>query len=314
MARRRHDRGSPERELARTLQVDDGDSLRARALAAAEQRKRRPMLVVVMGDDVGERARVSSSSFLIGRVPGAGLVLRDPRVSSRHCRIEDRGDGYALIDLGSTNGTAINGELVTGERALSPNDKIEVGDTVIRFELQDHADAAYDDAVRRMIDIDDLTGLYQRRRFDRELAALLDESLHDDVPLGLLVMDLDGLKAINDTHGHLFGAYVIAESGRAIGETIPEGSIAARFGGDEYVVACPGMDVAGAEAVGRAIHAAINTRAFVKDGITLKPGISVGVAAFPTHGGEPEHLFQCADRALYEAKRSGKNRVAVCPG
>lgn len=271
------------------------------------------MLVVILGDDVGERARVTGSSFSIGRVPESDLMLTDPRVSSRHCVIEDRGDGFALVELGSTNGTSVNGADVDEERALHPNDKIEVGDTVIRFELQDAVDRAYDEVVQRLIDIDDLTGLYQRRRFDRELAELLDEAEHDQASLGLLVMDLDGLKGINDTHGHLFGAYVIAESGKAIGEVIPEGAIAARFGGDEYVVACPGMDLAGAEAVARAVHAAINTRPYEKDGVSLRPGISVGVAAYPTHATDAEHLFTCADRALYDAKRSGKNRVCVCP-
>jgi two-component system, cell cycle response regulator len=249
---------------------------------------------------------------LLGRGHEADLVLTDPRVSSRHCRLEDRGDGFAVVELGSTNGTRVNGEAVQGERALRSGDKLEIGDTVIRFELQDAVDRAYDEVVQRLIDVDDLTGLYQRRRFDRELAALLQRARAASEPLGLLVMDLDGLKAINDAHGHLFGAYVIAESGRAIGEALPEGAIAARFGGDEYVVACPGEGREGAAEVARAIHHAVNARHYEKDGVRLRPGVSIGVAAFPADAPDAERLFVCADRAMYAAKRRGKNRVCVC--
>lgn len=298
-------------EVARTLQVTDADSLRHRALAAAEERNRRPMCVVILGDDVGERARVDGSSFQIGRSSSCDLVLTDPRISSRHCRIEDRGDGFALVDLGSTNGTSCNGARVDGERVILPNDKIEVGDTVIRFEIQDAIDAAYDEAMQRLIHIDDLTGLYQRRRFDRELEELIVRARNETQLLGMLVLDLDGLKTINDTHGHLFGAYVIATTGKLIGQAIPAESIAARFGGDEYVVACPELDLGATLAVAKAIHAAVNEHAYVREGVTLNPGISIGVTCFPEHAQDRVSLFSCADRALYAAKRGGRNRACV---
>jgi len=297
--------------VARTLQVTETDDLRNRALAAAEERKRRPMLVVILGDDLGARERLVGSSFTIGRSSRADLVLRDPRISSRHCMIEDRGDGFALLDLGSTNGTSINGVRVDEERFLVPNDKIEVGDTVIRFELHDAVDAAYDEELQRLIHIDDLTGLYQRRRFDDEVTDLFARCQDTADPLGMLVLDLDGLKSINDTHGHLFGAHVIAETGKLIGANLPEDAIAARFGGDEYVVACPGLDLERTIAVAETIHAAVQTHEYVKDGVTLKPGISIGVACFPEHAREPVALFSCGDRALYAAKRRGRNQVAV---
>jgi len=269
------------------------------------------MCVVILGDDVGERARVTGSSFLIGRSQSCDLALTDQRISSRHCRIEDRGDGFSLIDLGSTNGTSCNGALVNGERVIVPNDKIEVGDTVIRFEIQDAVDAAYDDAMQRLIHIDDLTGLYQRRRFDQELEELLVSARNESLALGMLVLDLDGLKGINDTHGHLFGAYVIAATGKLIGATIPTQSIAARFGGDEYVVACPDHDLAATVEVAHSIHEAVNTHDYLREGIRLKPGISIGVTSFPDHARDPVALFSCADRALYAAKRGGRNRVCT---
>ncbi|MCA9606298.1 MAG: GGDEF domain-containing protein [Myxococcales bacterium] len=300
-----------EDDVARTLQVGDGDSLRHRALAAAEERKRRPSFVVILGDDVGERKRMTGSSFVFGRGSRADLLLRDPRVSSKHCLVEDRGDGFALVDLGSTNGTSVNGAKVLEERMLEPNDRIEVGDSVIRFELMDAVDVAYEEALQRLIHIDELTGLYQRRRFDRELEELLARARNTNLPLGMLVLDLDGLKTINDTHGHLFGAYVIAETGKLIGRVLPEGAIAARFGGDEYVVACPDHDLEATAQVADRIHAAVGAFRYEREGVRLGPGISIGVAAFPQHAKDREALFSCADRALYAAKRAGRNRVCI---
>jgi len=303
---------STDEEVARTLQIDDGESLRHRALAAAAQVKRRPTLVVVLGEDVGRRARVRESSLVVGRSHSVDLTLTDPRVSSRHCRIEDRGDGWALVELGSTNGTSVNGSAVDGEVKLHPNDKIEVGDSVLRFELQDAADQAYDELVERLIDIDDLTGLYVRRRFDREVEELMRGARVRGEPLGMLVMDLDGLKAINDAHGHLFGAYVISESGKLIGATIPDAAIAARFGGDEFVAAFPGLDLDASRAIAEGILAAVLSHGYEKDGVSLSPGISIGVAAFPEHAPDAVALFRRADEAMYEAKRNGKRRVCVC--
>ena len=304
------DSSNPPRTLlsvTSTLPLDDGDSLRRHVLSSAIAEARRPVLVVVLGADVGQRSRVSNG-FTIGRVAESDMILTDPRVSSRHCRVEDRGDGWVIVDLGSTNGTRVNGERVT-ERKLTPNDKVDVGDTVLRFELQDAADQAYDEAVQRLLHIDDLSGLYVRRRFDPELDQMLREAAVTRFPVGLLVMDLDGLKSINDTHGHLFGAYVIAESGKVIGRELPEKAIAARFGGDEYVAACHGFDLAATHACGEQIRAAIGAHRFEREGIRLQPGISIGVAAFPEHGRSREALFHCADAALYQAKRAGKNTV-----
>jgi diguanylate cyclase (GGDEF)-like protein len=125
-------------------------------------------------------------------------------------------------------------------------------------------------------------------------------------------MDLDGVKGINDTHGHLFGAHVIGESGKLIGRIIAGRGIGCRFGGDEYLAAFSGLDTASAVQIGEQIRQAIAAHPFEKDGIPLRPGISIGAASFPDDTAEGARaLFQRADEALYRAKQGGKNRVCV---
>lgn len=266
----------------------------------------RPVLVVMSGNDVGLRVCLDRT-LLIGRDPTADVVLSDALVSWHHARVEDRGDSWTLVDLGSTNGTTLNGERCR-EGVLQAHDKIVLGGTILRFELQDGVEQAYNQVVERMLNVDDLSGLFVRRKFDAELAVMIDAARRTPSPVSLLVMDLDGVKAINDTHGHLFGAYVIGESGRVIGQVIGTRGIASRFGGDEFLAALPGRDVEAAVRIGEQIRQAINMHPFEREGIALRPGISIGVAAFAGEG-DVGALFQRADKALYRAKQSGKNRV-----
>jgi diguanylate cyclase (GGDEF)-like protein len=251
-----------------------------------------------------------TGNALLGRDPDAALVVSDPGVSWHHALIEDRGDHYAIVDLDSTNGTYVNG-VQSRETVLRPGDKLRLGKTVVRFEMQDEADAAYTEAIAQLVNIDDLTGLYQRRRFDDELETLVDAARVGSRNVGLLAMDLDGVKAINDRHGHLFGAYTISEAGKLIGAEIHPPCIACRFGGDEYIAALPDHDADATLSVAKRIHARIAEHPFVHEGVVLRPGISIGVATFPKDAGNAVDLFKAADAALYKAKRGGKNRIEV---
>jgi two-component system, cell cycle response regulator len=289
-----------------TVRIEDSNDFRS-TIAKGLKSDFAPMLVVIAGPDVGTSMRLERTVTL-GRGRGADEVLTDASVSTTHVRIEDRGDAWAVVDLGSTNGTRVDDELVT-EALLQHDTKIQIGTTILRFEIRDETDQAYGELVERLISIDDLTGLYQRRFFDRELGGLLATEASD---VALLVMDLDGIKRLNDTHGHLFGAHVIGEAGRRIGRILAEvpGAFGARFGGDEYTVAAPRVPRAAALALAERLRAAIADSAYTKDGIELRVGVSIGLAVTPEDGTTAVSLFQRADAAMYRAKAAGKNRVA----
>jgi diguanylate cyclase (GGDEF)-like protein len=292
--------------VPRTLPASESPDL------ANEVRRRikaphRPVLVVLSGNEMGKRV-VVERSLLIGRDPDADLMLTDALVSWHHARIEDRGDSWTLVDLDSTNGVIVNG-VALSERVLASNDQIVIGGTAISFELQDAVKQAFNESVEHMLNIDDLSGLFVRRKFDSELERLVNVARQQKESLVLLVMDLDGVKKINDTHGHLFGAYVIGEAGRVIARVIQGQGVGCRFGGDEYLAALSELDADGGVEVAQNILDAIGRHPFKKDGIALAPGISIGVAAFPEDAADPTSLFEAADKALYRAKQSGKNRV-----
>jgi diguanylate cyclase (GGDEF)-like protein len=294
----------PERGVHKTVEYQAGDQALQRHLVAPRSHK---VLVAIAGPSLGQRFEVHQT-LTIGRHPNSDIALSDGQISSFHARLEDRGDSWTLVDLNSTNGTFVNGTRCT-EVALRAQDKVLLGETVLRFEVRDPLEQQYDAQVEQMMNIDDLSGLFVRRKFDAELARIVESAEGTGTSVGLLVMDLDGIKKINDAHGHLFGAYVIAEAGKLIGRTLGTRGIACRFGGDEYLAALPGLDLTATTDVGKEILAAIHQAPFVREGVVLKPGISIGVAAFPSSARDPISLFQRGDEALYRAKSAGKNTI-----
>jgi diguanylate cyclase (GGDEF)-like protein len=157
---------------------------------------------------------------------------------------------------------------------------------------------------------DDLTGLGNTRHFNR----VLPEILAHGGPVSLLVLDLDNFKPVVDTFGHLAGARTIAHIGKVIGALLRAGDVAARFGGDEFVVILPAADTVTAVRLAETIRRQIETCRFLEEGIDVS-GVtaSIGVATFPDHASDPESLFRAADTAMYVVKRGRKNAVGVTP-
>lgn len=278
--------------------------------AAAE--KAHALLTVIrgVGPDLG-RLVVVEGSVVLGRDPLCELPLKDRGISRHHARVTREGDGgYRLEDLGSTNGTRVDGQPASAPWPLRDGQKIFLGDTVVRFSLADQWDLDFHREVAQLVSTDPLTGLGSKRSFDDALDQALACGRELGEPLALLMMDLDRIKPINDRHGHLFGAHCIREAGRLIGETIGDSGQACRFGGDEFMAFLPGQGrAAGLEAAER-IRAAVESARMEKDGVPLSPTISIGVAAFPADAERVLDLTAAADRALYRAKAQGKNRVA----
>jgi len=155
---------------------------------------------------------------------------------------------------------------------------------------------------------DDLTGLGNTRHFNRLLPELVAHG-----PVALLVLDLDNFKTVVDTYGHLVGSRTIAYLGKIIGHLVRPGDVAARFGGDEFVVILPDTDIETARSIAETIRAAVEAVSTLDgNGIDISTiTASVGVAVSPDHGRTAEGLFKAADAAMYAVKRTKKNAVAV---
>lgn len=168
------------------------------------------------------------------------------------------------------------------------------------------------EAVARQSVTDPLTRLTNRRRFDEALAAEVERATRLGQPLGLVLLDLDDFKAVNDEHGHQEGDVVLREVARAVRRACRDIDIPARYGGEELAVILPGADLDGAyELAERVRHGVEALRVpFMEGEGTLRVTASLGVAAVPMTAQDGASLVAGADAALYRAKRDGKNRSA----
>ena len=154
---------------------------------------------------------------------------------------------------------------------------------------------------------DPLTGLGNLRALQRQIGRLLAVQKRYDHPFAVLLMDVDGLKRINDAHGHQAGDRVLMQVAMAMRRSIRSVDTAARLGGDEFCVLAPEQDAAKAMLLATRLGAAVRDEVAMPDEPAVS--MSIGVAACPEHGDEAEMLIDMADRAMYRAKASGEGAV-----
>jgi len=211
-------------------------------------------------------------------------------------RIEPGGRAYGLITAGRQ------------EREFSEDDR-----EILRS-LAGQATLALENVelhyqVRRQAVTDELTGLANHGRFQELLQTEMEEVRRYRYPVGLIMLDLDDFKSVNDTYGHPQGDVVLEHVARVLREASREVDIPARYGGEEMAVILPHTNLAGAYAIAERLRRAIQKLSIpMGDGQgTLQITASFGVAA--SLDGEREALISGADAALYVAKRRGKNRT-----
>ncbi|WDR05706.1 PleD family two-component system response regulator [Devosia rhodophyticola] len=157
---------------------------------------------------------------------------------------------------------------------------------------------------------DDLTGLYNRRYFDRHISLMLGKAQQQDRDMAVMMLDIDHFKQVNDSHGHDAGDIVLREFSQRMQRNIRGVDLACRFGGEEFVVLMPDTDVRQAESVAERVRVAVAETPFdIGSGKKLTVTVSLGVALNEGAADSPESLMKRADVALYRAKREGRNRV-----
>lgn len=158
---------------------------------------------------------------------------------------------------------------------------------------------------------DIMTGLYNRRYLMEQIEREFARSLRNKIAFSVIMIDLDGLKTVNDRFGHHGGDAILKELGKIIKADIRTSDVAGRLGGDEFMLLAPETDSSEACDIGERIRSQVEQYHTEIDGEELGASISVGVASYPSHASDVKELLQRADEAMYNAKRSGKNQVCL---
>jgi diguanylate cyclase (GGDEF)-like protein len=263
---------------------------------------------------MGRRYPLALGSLLIGRGTDCGILIDDHSVSRRHARIQPvsgtDGGGHAVIDLESTNGTFVNGNLVS-HHLLQDGDYLRIGNCIYRYLAGGNIEAEYHEEIYRLAIIDGLTDIPNKRYLLEFLGRELARSLRHERPLTVILFDIDRFKRINDEFGHLCGDYVLHELASALKKVIRTEELLARYGGEEFAAVLPECTREQAFQVGERFRSLVESQTFEFDQRTIPVTISVGFASIV--GKETvtvTDLLQQADEKLYEAKRNGRNRVA----
>jgi diguanylate cyclase (GGDEF)-like protein len=266
-------------------------------------------LVVIYGAELGKRIPLGQQPIECGRAIQTDIPLDDDAVSRRHARFAWTGSAYVVRDLGSTNGTLVNDQAVQ-ERPLRDGDQVKIGRTIFKFIFGGNIELSYHEEIYRLMTIDGLTRVYNKRSFDEALEREVSRSRRYHRYLSLLLFDIDHFKKINDSRGHLAGDAILRQLADLVSTNVRREDMIARVGGEEFALLVPEVAAEGARIVAEKLRAVIERATFKFEDQPIPVTASFGVACLPPNGtATAAELYQAADERLYEAKNTGRNRV-----
>lgn len=272
-------------------------------------------LVVYAGTQLGRVFPLNPGETTLGRNPQAGITLLDEEVSRLHAALKLAGDAadspVQIQDLGSTNGTLVNGKPVEGIHRLEVGDRIALGAHVLKLVAMDPLERSFHETLLDQSTKDTLTGLANRAASLAELQSRFDLSQRHNRPLSVVMCDLDYFKRINDSHGHGAGDLVLKSFGEVVRQKLRGSDLAGRIGGEEFIVVLPETEMEGALFLAERLRSGLEERTMPFSAGAVRVTCSLGVAERGREDRDAGVLLARADAALYRAKTEGRNRVVA---
>jgi diguanylate cyclase (GGDEF)-like protein len=308
-------RGRDEFALLGTAFNDMASQLQARLDELEDERGRLRDAITRFGEalaashDVGQLLRVIAEAAVEATGATGGRLVADGGDVVETGEPTAEGDMQTL-ELPITAGRETFGMLTLVGAHFSVEQRMTA------TSLASHAAIALENArlhriVERQALVDGLTGVSNRRHCEEALTSEIARADRLGTTLTLVLADLDDFKAINDEHGHATGDDVLREFAAVLRATLRDSDLAGRWGGEEFLLLLPGADAVGGAQLADRVRSSLAERSFLgNDGAVVSVTCSFGVAQHQA-GGDERDLFAAADRALYRAKREGKNRVEL---
>lgn len=271
-----------------------------------------PYLVMYTERNMGKRLDLSESKVTVGRSPEADITVDDKRVSKVHCTLQYQKGCIMVEDNNSTNGTFLNGQRID-KASVTTGALLQVGGTVMKIEFKNRTEVDYEDELLRKATTDALTGIANRHYFMNRSREELLFVKRANTLVGMVMMDIDHFKKVNDTYGHQAGDYVLSQFASLVDKRIRGEDIFGRYGGEEFAILMRGdMEPPGAKIFCERIRKTIEEFEFSFNGTLIPVTVSIGLCL--KNGGDVQtldELIHDADKALYKAKQSGRNRVEL---
>ncbi len=267
------------------------------------------LILIYGGPDLGKRFELTGDAT-IGRDGANEICIDMSFVSRQHARLTRRGNQWLIADLGSRNGTQVNGKPVDRETALDNGDQIKCGGAIFKYIAGGNVEALFHEEIYRMTIYDGLTKVHNKRYLLDFLEREIARARRYDSPLSLVMMDIDHFKALNDTHGHQAGDFVLEKVAAVLSRPVRREQLLARYGGEEFAVVLPELDAQQVRAFCESLRQKVEAETYLFEETPLTVTISVGAALLGERM-DGADLIKAADAQLYEAKRGGRNRVEM---
>ncbi len=306
---------TPGAAFAVYRQWDDGDDEQGSSttlVPVATRSRGRPRLTVMSGIHAGRVVSLDEKpEYILGRSEAADIRIEDSGVSREHCRIVHR-DGLLFVqDLDSRNGTILNGDPVAFV-PLNSGDRIHLGPSaVVQIGWLDDVEDGLLRSLYEASTRDPLTGAFNRRYFFQRLELEVGYARRHGTSLGVLMIDVDHFKSVNDTHGHAGGDLLLCAIRQAIADRVRAEDMLTRYGGEEFALLLRETPLALAFLLAERIRLNVERLAVPHAGETLRATVSIGVADLGEcdKAAPAEALVKRADERMYRAKSLGRNRV-----
>lgn len=291
------------------------DDSQSKVIEASNAGRERPILALLEGEIFTNQYKIDEPECFMGRDLTCKVVLSDTKSSRRHARLTYRNftdpaspPVIVLTDLGSTNGTFVNGARIT-EVELHDRDKILIGSTLFGYFIRDEKTLKADETLIRLASVDALTGLKNRGVFNVEIKREFDRARRYDRMVSLALFDIDHFKRFNDTYGHQAGDHVLRELGKLVMENIRSNDVAARYGGEEFAIILPETPAENAFIHAERLRKSIMNHSFSQEHTRPRVTVSIGLSGVEPTMESAADWIDGADRALYAAKSAGRNQV-----
>jgi diguanylate cyclase (GGDEF)-like protein len=268
-------------------------------------------LVQYSGAARGKSYILDAAEMVIGRSPKVDIVINEQSVSRSHAKCLQTVDSFDIEDMGSSNGTFLNNQRLSGRYTLKDGDIVRLGTILFKYYDHHNIEMLIVDDLYRMANIDNGTQIANKKNLIESLESEFKYSKTYARALSVIYFDLDHFKKQNDTYGHNAGDYILKDTAQLVKSVIRKEDIFGRFGGEEFVIILPNTDAKTAYAFAERVRSTIENHDFVFEGKTMKQTISLGVSQVNPDMKEPKDLLEDADKKLYQSKTKGRNRVTI---
>ena len=268
-----------------------------------------PHLIVLYPQNEFAQIPLERGTVILGRGQDADIRFEDELVSRRHCALSFDGSSVTVEDLGSTNGTFVDGNFVH-KQVLDSDNRLQIGKMVLKVAYKDPSEEAFSREIYEAATTDSLTGLLNRQAFMDRSAGELIYARRNNAFVHVLMIDIDNFKRVNDTWGHQCGDLVLKEVARLLSEEKRDSDLLSRYGGEDFLLLMGGITPEDAKKRAEKLRNSIAQHIFSWMDTVIPVTISIGISSRQGFDiKQINDLIAESDKLLYIAKDCGKNQV-----